>query len=410
MSRAMVLPAIESSRSIRAEGGRRLLAVCPVPLWPGNNGYSLRVVRLLRELARDWEIHLVAATSPPGDDQTADLDLAGHTSVELGGRIVTMPWQFDSERLRPAVAEVVATRRPHAALLWSGSEFLAPLSRVSSVVGDRIDCATVAGWRALPTHRSLRGRAAALRVAGRAAWYERNAVRALHAMTVVGDADATVLRLLSGRRTVYVVPNGVDAGPAPRPELESDEPSIVFTGVMSFGPNVEAARYFADHVWPLVYARRPDARFVIAGRSPLPAVVELGERPGVTLLPDVPSIDAVLRTCWLAVAPMRTGTGIKNKVLEAWAAGKPVVMSPLARNGLRVQGPVADLVAREPDHFASLVLSLLEEPERRLRLGLAAREAVTRAHSWPGAAAQLTRLLSGGRGDMGTDGGNGPVV
>jgi glycosyltransferase involved in cell wall biosynthesis len=404
----MVSPAIALSHLSRTQSGKRLLAVCPVPLWPGTNGYSLRVTNLLRELARDWEIHLIAAASPPNHDRTTDLDLASYASVDLGGQVVTMPWQFHAERLPPVVAELLAARRPHAALLWSGSEFLAPLPGLTAV-GDRIDCATVAGWRSLPRHRSLRGRIAALRVAGRAAWYERKAVRSLSATTVVGDADAKILRLLSGRRTVYVVPNGVETGPAPQPELESSEPSVIFTGVMSFTPNVEAARYFASRVWPLVYAARPEARFVIAGRSPSAAVLELGKRPGINVLPDVPSIDAVLREAWVAVAPMRTGAGIKNKVLEAWAAGKPVVMSPLARSGLRVCGEVAALVASEPEHFASLVLSLLNDRDKRLRLGSAAREAVARAHSWSGAASALTRLLSGLHGKSGINGGDGAV-
>ncbi|MGH7628391.1 MAG: glycosyltransferase family 4 protein [Gemmatimonadales bacterium] len=353
------------------------------------------VTNLLRELAQAWEIHLVAAASPPSDDRTADLSLATHHAVELGGQVVTMPWQFEAERLRAAVAEVAVARRLHAALLWSGAEFLAPLPGRPIVVGDRIDCAALAGWRALPRYRTLRQRAVALRIAARAAWYERHAVRALTAMTVVGDADAAVLRRLSGRRTVYVVPNGVAVGPAPRLEWESPEPSIILTGVMSFGPNIDAACYFAERVWPLVHAARPDARFVIAGRSPTPAVAALGAQPGITLLPDVPSIEAVLRSCWLAVAPMQTGTGIKNKVLEAWASGKPVVMSPLARNGLRVRGQVAELVARKPAEFASLVLGLLDDRERRLRLGLAAREGVARVHSWSGAASDLTGLLRG---------------
>lgn len=372
---------------------QRLLAVCPIPLWPATNGYALRVTRLLQELAPEWEIHLVAAASPRSDDQSSGLGLATQTSVDLGGRVATMPWQFDSKRLAATVAERAAAVQPDAALLWSGTELLTPLPGRPNVVGDRIDCATLAGWRALPRFRSLRKRAGLLRQAARAAWYERHAVRSLTAMTVVGEADATVLRYLSGRSTVYVVPNGVDIGPSPRPEWEAAEPTVVLTGVMSFGPNVDAAKYFAERIWPLVYARRPDARFLIAGRSPTSSVADLAKQPGIRILPDVPSVQAVLQNSWLAVAPMTTGGGIKNKVLEAWAAGKPVVMSPLARNGLRVRGEVADLVAKEPGEFASLVLDLLDDRERRSRLGREAQQAVAEAHSWTGAASQLAQLL-----------------
>jgi glycosyltransferase involved in cell wall biosynthesis len=373
----------------------RLLAVCPVPLWPSTNGYALRVTNLLREFADAWDIHLCAAASPPSDDRTAELALASYTAVDLGGQVVTMPWQFDAERLRATVVPIAAQTAPDAVLLWSGAEFLAPLVAQSVVVGDRIDCAALAAWRRLPRLRSFQERSIALRMAVRAAWYERRAVRSLAAMTVVGDTDAAVLRRLAGRRTVHVVPNGVVPGPPPRAEWESATPTIILTGVMSFGPNIDAALYFADRVWPLIHAARRDAAFLIAGRNPVPAIVALGDRPGITVLPDVPSIDAVLRSCWLAVAPMQSGTGIKNKVLEAWAAGKPVVMSPLAQNGLRVGGEVVELVASEPAEYASLVLRLLDDRERRLALGTAARDAVARAHSWSDAAGQLTRLLRG---------------
>lgn len=390
----MVLPALEA-HAVGTLTRRRLLAVCPVPLWPVTNGYALRVTHLLRELATEWEIHLVAATSPATEDRTGDLPLATCTPVELGGRVVTMPWQFDAERLRAAVRQVATATRPHAVLLWSGAEFLTSLPGLPRTVGDRIDCAALSSWRALPRRRSLRDRVTTLRTAARAAWYERRAVRSLAATTVVAEADAAALRHLSGRRTVYVVPNGVTLGPVPRPESESSEPTVVLTGVMSFGPNIDAACYFADHVWPLVHAARPDARFLIAGRSPAPPVIALATRPGIALQPDVPSMEAVLQATWVAVAPMQSGSGIKNKVLEAWGSGKPVVMSPLACNGLQVRGEVAELVASEPREFASLVLELLANRDRRLSIGLAGRAAVAEHHSWSGAASGLARLLAG---------------
>jgi glycosyltransferase involved in cell wall biosynthesis len=366
-----------------------------VPLWPATNGYSLRVTHLLRELAKTWEIQLVAAASPASADQTAGLPLAGSVVVELGGQVVTMPWQFDTERLREAVVAVVAAWQPDAALLWSGAEILAPLPGGLRAVGDRIDCAALSGWRAFRRLRSIRERATAFRAAARAALYERHAVRALAATTVVGEADALALRRLSGRDTVHVVPNGVALGPVPRREWESSEPTVVFTGVMNFDPNIAAARYFAHRVWPLVHAVRPDARFLIVGRSPDLAINGLAAQPGIAVMPDVPDINAVLRASWVAVAPMRSGSGIKNKVLEAWASGKPVVMSPMARNGLRVGGEVAELVARTPRDFACLVLQLLQDTDRRLRLGLAAYTAVAERHTWSGAANELSRLLTG---------------
>jgi len=94
------------------------------------------------------------------------------------------------------------------------------------------------------------------------------------------------------------------------------------------------------------------------------------------------------------VAPMRSGAGIKNKVLEAWAAGKPVVMTSLAGNGLRLDMDARALVADEPAAIAALVVRLLRDEEERRRLGAAGYALAAREHSWGDAARRLSRLLA----------------
>ncbi len=370
-----------------------LLAVCPVPLWPASNGYSLRVVHLLPELASTWEVSLVAAASPPGADQTDTLPLHEYVPVPLGGRIATMPWQLDTETLRTAVHALLRRHRPDAALLWSGSEFLAiDDPAFPPAVGDRIDCAALAGWRNAKSQPALRDRWHALQAAWQAAWYERKAVRALDATTVVGSEDARVMRAISGRRTVHPVPTGVDTSIPPAPE--GPRPAVIFTGVMSYQPNVDAALYFANAVWPRVRAAVPDARFLVAGREPSPAVQALAQLPGVEIRADVPAMGPVLDEAWIAVAPMRSGSGIKNKVLEAWARERPVVMTRLAVNGLAMDDRMGALVADAPSTMADLVAALLTDEHQRRYWGGLGRELVLRHHTWRQAADRISALLS----------------
>jgi glycosyltransferase involved in cell wall biosynthesis len=173
---------------------------------------------------------------------------------------------------------------------------------------------------------------------------------------------------------------------------------VTFTGVMSYPPNVEAATWFARRVWPLVRAAVPGARYRVVGRKPTPAVLALAAEPGVEVVGAVPDMQAELRKAWVAVAPMRDGGGIKNKVLEAWAVGTPVVMTHLAANGLSLDAAAAALVTSVPAVFADRVVALLREPSRRDVLSRAAHELAGREHGWEHAAEQLSRLLRAGAG------------
>jgi glycosyltransferase involved in cell wall biosynthesis len=162
---------------------------------------------------------------------------------------------------------------------------------------------------------------------------------------------------------------------------------------MGYGPNIDAVVFFAREVWPRVLAVVPNARFVIAGRGPTQAVVELGARPGIEVHPDVPDMRRTIAAAWIGVAPMTSGSGIKNKVLEAWAVGKPVVMTSLGANGLRLDDAARGLVTDDPAVMATLVAGLLHNASERHRLGAAALALARYKHGWGDAAQQVNRLL-----------------
>ncbi|MGH7541400.1 MAG: glycosyltransferase family 4 protein, partial [Gemmatimonadota bacterium] len=287
-------------------------------------------------------------------------------------------------------------------------EFIAPELGLPVVVGDRIDCIALAFLREARTLPTLRERLSSVRDAFRAARYERSALRAVTAMTVVGEADARFLKRLAPGRRVHVVPNGCVLGAPPDPSTKTPEPTLIFSGVFGFRPNVVAAQFFARHVFPSVRRRVPMARFIIAGRGTNPDIVSLGALPGVEVRSDVPDMGELLATAWVAVAPMRSGGGIKNKVLEAWAVGTPVVMSSLAANGLTPGYDRGCLVADQPRALVDAVVRLLTDPDERRRRGQAGFEFVRDQHTWGRAADQMTALLRGALAPSGLDSPRGP--
>ncbi len=192
------------------------------------------------------------------------------------------------------------------------------------------------------------------------------------------------------------VENGVDleyfsmahAGSSPYP----DRSAIVFTGTMDYRPNVDAVEFFARAVLPLVRARHPAATFHIVGASPNPAVQALAALPGVSVAGWVADIRPYMAHAALAVAPLRIARGIQNKVLEAMAMARPVLVSPQALEGLRANPGHDLLVAETPDAMAERAAEVLQGGHPGL--GAAARATVERSYSWAAALQRLDRLMA----------------
>jgi len=167
---------------------------------------------------------------------------------------------------------------------------------------------------------------------------------------------------------VEVVPNGVDAARLRPTDEPTGEPVIVFCGVMNYAPNEEAAIWFAREVWPLVIARRRDARFEIIGSAPTPTVQALADpKTNVAVIGAVPDVAPHLWKAAVSVAPLRTARGIQNKVLEAIAAGLPTVITPIVSEGVPNLVLSACRIAASPQAFAEAVLTYLESPAAQRR-------------------------------------------
>lgn len=374
----------------------KLLAVSPVPVWPADNGYALRVAGLMPFLCERWQVALAAPTAVPEPDALPDWDLARLVPLDLrAARWTFLPWQYDTAPVRAAVASLVRDWRPRAALLFGGAEYLAfDDAGFPPAVADHIDCLTLAQLAEARRARGLRARLGHLHEAGRLAAYERRVVRRMRATVLVGERDARAMRRLGGRGRVVVLPNGVGALPDPGWKEAAAEPTAIFTGVLDFPPNADAALWLAREIWPLVLREVPAARLRIVGRRPGPELRSLAAAPSVEVAADVPDMQRELRAAWVAAAPMRAGGGIKNKVLEAWAAGRPVVMSRLAANGLDPTPAQASLVADGAGAIAARLVRMLADEGERRALGEDALAHVRAHHAWSEVAARLSALLA----------------
>jgi glycosyltransferase involved in cell wall biosynthesis len=156
-----------------------------------------------------------------------------------------------------------------------------------------------------------------------------------------------------------------------------DSPLIVFTGQMDYAPNIDAVRWFAGEVMPML----PSARFAIVGRKPPEAVLRLaGAR--TTITGAVPDVRSWLAAADVVAAPLRIARGIQNKVLEAMAMARPVVASPSAFEGIEAEPGRHLIVADEAEAQAEAISGLLDDPERAAAMGRAARLRMEQAYRW----------------------------
>ncbi len=183
-----------------------------------------------------------------------------------------------------------------------------------------------------------------------------------------------------------VVPNGVDCDYF-QPMAGKIEPgTIVFSGRMSYFPNVAAVQRFYDAVFPRVKARRPDAKLKIVGADPPESLRRLERDPSVEVTGYVPDLRTHIASASVVVCPLSVGVGIQNKVLEAMAMGKPVVASSIACKGIPDAEDGRHLVRTDdPERMAEAVLGLMDGPEYASRLGDRARRFVEAAYSWEAA-------------------------
>jgi glycosyltransferase involved in cell wall biosynthesis len=350
-----------------------LLAVAAMPIVPIETGYAVRVNGLVRELAHIWRVTLVV---PPGNSSTADLESLGvHriVPISLFGDWGAPVGHDISVKIRELIDQTIAEDAPEAALVWAHAEIILDNPDLPPTVLDRLDCEVVTAWRAARTARAVKPMLRALRDLAFWAREERKLVRGVAAVVVDGATDASVLRQISGRKTVHVVPNGVETEPSRRRNDELPEPTVVFSGNLSYGPNVVGVKWFVQRVWPTVIRELPTARLRLIGRSPSPAITALGFVDGVDVVGPVSDIFNELRKAWVAVAPMRTGTGVRTKVLEAWSVGTPVVMTGVTASGMRLDVAARSLVASRAGEFSRRVVWLLKDADEPHRLGEACR-------------------------------------
>jgi sugar transferase (PEP-CTERM/EpsH1 system associated) len=214
----------------------------------------------------------------------------------------------------------------------------------------------------------------------------------------VSDEDAGILRKRFGIPHVFSVDTGVDTDYF---TLSNDPPipnRIVFTGSMDWLPNIDAMAWFVEEIFPKARKAIPKAELSIVGRNPGPQIQQLSKKdPRIIVSGKVSDVRPWMAQGEVFIVPIRVGGGTRLKIYEAMAMGLPVISTTIGAEGLRYSHGENILIANRVEDFAMAVVDLLQDPERRLSIGRAARDFVVENYSWPRIADQFLQIALDGR-------------
>jgi sugar transferase (PEP-CTERM/EpsH1 system associated) len=208
--------------------------------------------------------------------------------------------------------------------------------------------------------------------------------------TIISEQDRQLI-YHPNRSRITVVPNGVDATFfSPNAEVQKNT-DLLFTGNMSYPPNVDCAVRLAQEIMPLIRREMPGATLTIAGATPAPAVVAL-RNEHTTVTGWMEDIRQAYLHAKVFIAPMRIGSGLQNKLLEAMSMELPCITSSLAAQAMHDDAREALVTSDEPEAIAAQAVRLLRQPEERAQRGKAGRNTILRHFNWQ-ATTQLLETL-----------------
>lgn len=393
----------------------RLLIISRCPPWPLFLGDRLIVYHLARELcARGHTLDLIAFYDRPGDpaEQAPYRGLFRHVTL-----IQEPPRPPASYALRLAGVRRFFPRRAQEA--WSPAMWRAVAAQLEA--GGPYDAVQLFGGVQVYEYRALveawpnlivpyesyslfLSRLAHQQI-GRARWaahlqgqlargYERRMFGGFGAVVVLTEADAAALQALAPALPLAVIPNGIDLDHFQRMGITPDPHTLIFTGNFEYAPNVDAARWLAREIFPLIRVKCPQARLQLVGNAPPPELRALDGGPGSAMhvTGRVPDVRPYLEGASVFVCPLRAGAGIKNKVLEAMAMGLPVVATPLSLDGIPATAGEHALMAASGEALAAAAVQLLQDSALRQRMGASNRRLVEAKFTWSAVAARYEAL------------------
>lgn len=379
------------------------LVLAPETPYPLAGGGALRTASLLHYLALRYDVDLVVFRQPgaadPGQQLPAGLvrwvwvvDLPAHgrslaaralrNALRVARGVPPLVDRFAG--FGREIEQALAGRRYDIGLVehfWCApygeqvaricGRTVLDLHNIESVLDQR--CAEVEGGARAWAHRVFSRAARKL---------ERTWLPRFSEVLTASESDAERARAIAPGARVTVYPNALPLSPLP---ARGNEDAIVFSGNMEYHPNISAVRFFRREVWPLLRERWPGLVWRLIGKNPEAVRRYTSGDARIQEQGQVDDAIGELARAKVAVVPVLAGSGTRLKILEAWAAGVPVVSTTLGAEGLGARDGESLLLADGGPAFAEAVSRLLASTELKERVGAAGRLLLEREFIWEAA-------------------------
>ncbi len=382
----------------------RILVLAPCAAWPAHEGRCIRLLHILRHLRDSCQVTLLGHAEPE-----LPADAVGE-AAELCQEIQLFPLASRADRQIDRIGRGVARGTSIVQGFHRSPELARALRRVtarqhfdilhleSSMMGGYLgDVST--GCNAAPVLAAHNVESIRLaREAGVSPWsmrklailadellfphWEIGLMRRCRAVTAVSRPERDWIESHVPGVPVTLAANGVDTEAYLPSSATPPRPSVVFTGEMSYPPNVDAVHWLASAILPLARARVPDLKLDIVGRNPAPAVRQLASLPGVRVTGEVADVRSFLAGALALVVPLRAGGGTRLKILQAMAMETPVVSTTIGAEGIEARDGSEILIADQPDSIAAQIGALADSAALRARLQREARKLVEDRYDW----------------------------
>ncbi|WP_338819172.1 hypothetical protein MTCOM_05990 [Moorella thermoacetica] len=386
----------------------KILFLTAEPPWPLDQGDKLRNYHLLKALAAEHEVTL-ATFCPPGEESgswrgaVASFCRAVYP-VPLGRHqmllnVLLLPHLPVTMAARASFRMVKLllhlTEEEHFDLAFACQLKMAWYLRHCATrrrVADLTDMVSLFRRRMLRFAPSWPAKVFGTMEEYRLALWEKRVAQLADLVLMVSPVDVAKLARMAHGRRITVLPNGVDLDYFQLlPDLGKHV--LLFWGHLRYPPNADGIIWFCRRIFPTVREALPEAELLVVGKESPPEVETLARLPGVKLVGYVPDLRPYLAQASVAVVPLRFGTGIRNKILEAFAAGRAVVSTSLGCEGLDIEPGKHLEVANDPQAFATAVVDLLRSPARRAYLAANGRKLAEQVYNWDAIGRRLRTLV-----------------
>ena len=362
-----------------------ILQVCKKPPWPAHDGETVAITNLAQGLVNSGhQVTIAAIATPKHPLVSTRITLETHGYANLHTVFVDT-----TLRTGPALTNLLFSRAPYQITRFLSAEFSSLLQRlVREVSFDIIQLEGLALTEYLPVIRHstkipvvMRSHNVEHRIWSGIARHERRLLRRLYLMNLarrlkryelqhlndydgvvpITETDAEVFRSAGCRIPMLPLPMGIDMNIYRHNGIALRDHLFIF-GSWDWIPNQDGLRWFAREVWPAIRKRLPSLRLVIAGRN-APEEFQGFNVDGMEFIGEVDSAPAFYKRNGVMVVPLLSGSGLRIKIVEAMAAGVPVVSTTVGAQGIQARSGEHLMIADEPEAFSDAIVRCISSAE-----------------------------------------------